>query len=191
MRWGWFTRVIWSVLRLAELCQLMLWYAKRWAVGEDERGIFFSSPGSEAELSSGWWQLLTVFGSSPSPSTPGKAPPPLSLSLPSARCLSPCLSPSCFWESRPSSPALTTLRQCQSLHLSWRHMQLLCFNGSYFSTCSVWATSTLSVLLYKQKTVIRLQCHSFSSAPLTSTSYTWALHNSIYPLLNRQLFVYS
>lgn len=74
------------------------------------------------------------------------------------------------WESRPSSPALTALRQCQSLPLSWRQMQRLRFNGSYFSTCSLRATFTLSVLLYKQKTVIRLQCHSFSS-----TSHTWAL----------------
>uniref|UniRef100_A0A3B4YWP6 Retinoic acid receptor gamma-A-like n=1 Tax=Stegastes partitus TaxID=144197 RepID=A0A3B4YWP6_9TELE len=42
-------------------------------------------------------------------------------------------------------------------------MQLLRFNGSYFSTCSLRDTFTLSVLLYKQKTVIRLRCHSFSS----------------------------
>lgn len=95
--------------------------------------------------------------------------PPLPLSPPSAQCLSPCLPASCLWESRRSSPTLTTLRRCHSLPLSWRQMQLLRFNGSYFSTCSLRATFTLSVLLYKQKTVIMLQRHSFRPTP-----HTWA-----------------
>lgn len=55
---------------------------------------FCSGWGSEAELSSGWWQLLTAFGSSPFFSTPGKVPPPRPLF------------PSFFWKSRPSSPTL-------------------------------------------------------------------------------------
>ncbi len=114
------------------------------------------------------WQFLAPLLLSP---RQVKSPPlPLS-SLSLASAFSPsvsrpvCLPPSCLWETRPSSPALTTLRQCQSLPLPWRQMQLLRFNGSYFSTCSVWASFTLSVLLRKQKTVIELQCHSFSSAP--------------------------
>lgn len=52
---------------------------------------FCSSWGSEAELSSGWWQLLTAFGSSPSFSTPGKVQP--SPFRPGVSC---CLFPSCF-----------------------------------------------------------------------------------------------
>lgn len=106
---------------------------------------------------------------------PGKPPPTASeSSLPWAK-VSLTLSPSVMLVGVTSfsPPALATLRQCQSPPLCWRQMQLLRFNGSYFPTCSVWATFTLPVLLYKQKTVIRLRCHSFSSATLTYTSYTW------------------
>lgn len=109
---------------------------------------------------------------------PGKPPPPLSTASPSSlpwAKVSLTLSPSVMLVgvTSLSPPALATLRQCQSPPLCWRQMQLLRFNGSYFPTCSVWATFTLPVLLYKQKTVIRLHCHSFSSATLTYTSYTW------------------
>lgn len=166
----------------------------RWGVSCRLRGERYFFQAEAVRLSSvqgddSCWQFLAPLLLSP---RQVKSPPSLflSLSLPSAQCLSPCLFLSCFSESRPSSPALNTLRHRQSLPLSWRQMQLLPFNGSYFSTCSVWATFTLSVLLYKQKTVIKLQCHSFSSAPLTSTSAR-TLYNSIYLLLDKQLFVYS
>lgn len=119
---------------------------------------------------------------------PGKPPPhPLPLSTPSPSSLpwakvfltlSPSVMP--VGVTSLSPPALATLRQCQSPPLCWRQMQLLRFNGSYFPTCSVWATFTLPVLLYKQKTVIRLHCHSFSSATLTYTSYTWWKKNKNY-----------
>lgn len=143
-----------------------------------ERDFFFSFSQAEA------LRLSSVQGDdscrqflAPLPLSPRqvKPPLPLPLSLPSAERLSPCLPPSCVSESRPSSPALTTFRHCQSLPLSWRHMQLLRFNGSCFSTGSLRATFTSTVLLYKQKTAIGLQHHSSSADSFTSTSHTFAL----------------
>lgn len=97
--------------------------------------FFFSLPpswSSEAELSSGWWQLLTAFGSLPSFSTPGNPPPP----------------PGCL---QLNVMFLSSLRQRHSLPLPWRQMHPLHFNSGYFSTL------TLSLLLHKQRVAVRLQ----------------------------------
>lgn len=86
---------------------------------------FCSGWGPEAKLSSGWWQLLTAFGSSPSFSTPGKAPP------------SRCLYPSCFWKSRPSSPTLVPPSDSVSHGLSPGARCRL--SVSMAAVCSAWA----------------------------------------------------
>lgn len=146
------------------------------------------------------WQSLAPLFLSPrqvksSPSLP--PPPSLSLAAFSPASLTLSLSvmfPGSHVPPRPLSPPSDTVShylspgaRC-SFSISMGAIFPLVLSGPLF---------TLSVLLYKQKTVVGLQCHSRSSAPLTSTSHTWALmpptwiHNGIYLLLNKQLFVYS
>lgn len=125
---------------------------------------FCSSRGSKAELSSGWWQLLTAFGSFPSFSTPGKVQP-----SPFCPGVSRCLFPSCFWKSRPSSPTLMpppdSVSHCLSPGARCR------LSVSMAAVCSAWAMLHCP-RYYINRKLIRLHCYSPSP---TSTSDTWNL----------------
>lgn len=172
--WGWFMRVLCVQQRCADGC-CDTPRGELWVKGE--RGIFFR-PRLWGWAQFMWWQPLTGFGSSPPFSTPGKVPsPPPSLPLSlfhhlEPGCLSPCLPPSRF--------------RVTSLLSRSHHRQTVSFTDSplapdaaspfewvIFFRLFCWGHFfTLSVSLYKQKTVIKLHCHSFNSNALSS--YTWA-----------------
>lgn len=169
--WGWFTWVLWSLLSTDVVTHQEV------NCGLKER-YFCSCQGSEAELSSVWWQLLT----SPRQVKSTTHPAPLSLTALSPGVSHPVSLRHCFRESRPSSPAPIALRQCQSLPLPG-------------ARCSVNVSIRAVFQLFQLSgPILHCRCcyinrkHSFISTTLTSACYTWALCMDIFFFLSCILF---
>lgn len=113
-----------------------------------EKEVFFSSRGSAAELSSGWWQLLTVLGSSPFFSTPGKLPTFYPIVSPPS-----CFSATFLLTGSDSLPLPPLWRQMQRLRpffsLSLLHCQCCYINRKQWSGCRFWCHWVLPPLFPK------------------------------------------